>query len=52
MADSALFPDSVLSQADASTANGYTTTNDGSRVSVSADLNVNNVSVDVLIGDH
>jgi hypothetical protein len=35
----------------AATANGYTTTNDGSRVSVGADLSVQNVSVDVLIGD-
>jgi hypothetical protein len=52
IADSALAPASVLQQADASTANGYTTTNDGSRVSVSADLNVNQVQVDVLIGDH
>jgi hypothetical protein len=32
-------------------ANGYTVTNSGSAVSVAADLNVNNVSVDVLIGD-
>jgi hypothetical protein len=35
----------------ASTANGYTVTNDGSRVSVAGDLNVTNVSADVLIGD-
>jgi len=32
-------------------ADGYTTTADGSKVSVAADLNVQNVSVDVLIGD-
>jgi hypothetical protein len=30
---------------------GYTVTNDGSKVSVAADLNVQNVSIDVLIGD-
>ncbi|MDX6359134.1 MAG: hypothetical protein QOH37_2188 [Nocardioidaceae bacterium] len=36
----------------AALANGYSTTADGSRVSVSGDLNVNNVSADVLIGDH
>jgi hypothetical protein len=30
---------------------GYTVTNDGSKVSVAADLNVTNVSIDVLIGD-
>jgi hypothetical protein len=35
----------------ASAANGYTVTNDGSRVSVAGDLNVTNVSADVLIGD-
>jgi hypothetical protein len=52
IADSALTPDQVLAQSPASLSNGYTTTADGSRVSVSGDLNVNNVSVDVLIGDH
>jgi len=31
--------------------NGYTVTNDGSSVSVAGDLNVTNVSADVLIGD-
>jgi len=32
-------------------ANGFTVTNSGARVSVGADLNVSNVSIDVLIGD-
>ena len=32
-------------------ANGYTATNDASRVSVAGDLNVTNVSADVLVGD-
>lgn len=37
--------------ANAALANGYSTTNDGSKVSVSGDLKVNGVSADVLIGD-
>jgi hypothetical protein len=32
-------------------ADGYNTNADGSKVSVGADLNVGNVSVDILIGD-
>jgi hypothetical protein len=32
-------------------ANGYTVTNSGSAISIGADLSVNNVSIDVLIGD-
>jgi hypothetical protein len=47
----ALAPATVSSLAPAAPANGYTVTNDGSRVSVAADLSVQNVSVDVLIGD-
>jgi hypothetical protein len=47
----ALPPASVTSLAPAAPANGYTVTNSGSAVSVAADLNVQNVSVDVLIGD-
>jgi len=35
----------------ASSGNGYTVNNDGSRVTVAADLSVQNVSIDVLIGD-
>jgi hypothetical protein len=35
----------------ANTANGYTVTNDGSRVSVAGDLSVQSVAADVLIGD-
>jgi hypothetical protein len=35
----------------ATSGNGYSVANDGSRVSVGADLNVTNVSIDVLIGD-
>jgi hypothetical protein len=31
--------------------NGFSVTNSGSRVSVAADLNVDNVQIDVLIGD-
>jgi len=30
---------------------GYTTTDDGSHVSVSGDLSVQNVSADILVGD-
>jgi hypothetical protein len=49
--NSALSPASVQSLTGASNLNGYTTTSDGSKVSVGADLNVQNVSIDVLIGD-
>jgi hypothetical protein len=49
--NSALLPATVTSLTGASTLNGFTTTNDGSKVSVGADLNVQNVSIDVLIGD-
>jgi lysophospholipase L1-like esterase len=41
----------TLGLAAASAANGYTVTNDGSRVSVAGDLTVNNISADILIGD-
>jgi hypothetical protein len=51
VANSALPPSSVGTLAPAAPANGYTVTNSGARVSVGADLTVNNVSVDVLIGD-
>jgi hypothetical protein len=49
--DSALTGFNVTSQAPAVPADGYTTTNDGSRVSVAADLTVGTVVADVLIGD-
>jgi hypothetical protein len=51
VADSALNPFKVTAQAPAVPADGYTTTNDGSRVSVAADLTVGTVVADVLIGD-
>jgi hypothetical protein len=51
VASTALPPSSVTSLAPAAPADGYTVTNSGSAVSVAADLNVSNVSVDVLIGD-
>jgi lysophospholipase L1-like esterase len=41
----------TLALAAASAANGYTVTNDGSRVSVAGDLNVQSISADILIGD-
>jgi lysophospholipase L1-like esterase len=41
----------TLGLAAASAANGYTVTNDGTRVSVAGDLTVNNISADVIIGD-
>jgi lysophospholipase L1-like esterase len=41
----------TLALAAASAANGYTVTNDGSRVSVAGDLSVTNISADILIGD-
>jgi len=49
--DSALAPFHVNAQAPAVPADGYTTTNDGSKVSVAADLTVGTVVADVLIGD-
>ena len=49
--NSALPPATVASLTGASTTNGYTVTNNGSRVTVAADLTVQNVSIDVLIGD-
>jgi hypothetical protein len=51
VANSALPPSHVTSLAPAVPGNGYTVTNSGSVVSVGADLTVNNVSADVLIGD-
>jgi hypothetical protein len=51
VADSALNPFKVTAQAPAVPTDGYTTTNDGSRVSVGADLTVGTVVADVLIGD-
>jgi hypothetical protein len=51
LVNSALPPATVPFLNNASGANGYTVTNDGSRVSVAADLSVQNVSIDVLIGD-
>jgi lysophospholipase L1-like esterase len=41
----------TLDLAAASAANGYTTNADGKRVSVAGDLNVSNVSADIIIGD-
>jgi hypothetical protein len=49
--DGALGAAQVQSLAPAVPADGYTTTNSGSAVSVAADLNVQNVSLDVLVGD-
>ena len=49
--DSALAPSSVQSLAPAVPGDGYTVTNSGSAVSVAADLNVQQVSLDVLVGD-
>jgi hypothetical protein len=51
VADSALNPFKVTAQAPAVPADGYTTNNDGSKVSVAADLTVGTVVADVLIGD-
>src|SRR4051794_2105660 len=41
----------TLDLAAANAANGYTTTVDGKRVSVAGDLDVSNVSADIIIGD-
>jgi hypothetical protein len=49
--NSALAPATVDTIAPAAPANGYTVTNSGASVSVGAGLTVNNVDVDVLIGD-
>ena len=49
--NSALPPSTVSQLAPTATSNGYTVVNDGSKVSVAADLSVQNVSIDVLIGD-
>jgi hypothetical protein len=49
--ESALSPSTVNALAPAVPANGYTTNASGSAVSVAADLNVNNVVADILIGD-
>jgi hypothetical protein len=49
--DSALGIAQVQSLAPAVPADGYTSTNSGSAVSVGADLSVGNVSLDVLVGD-
>ena len=49
--DSGLTPDSVNPLTNASTSNGYTVAQDGSKAVVSGLLNVNNVSADILIGD-
>jgi hypothetical protein len=49
--NSALPPSTVSTLTGASTLNGYTVANNGSKVSVAADLSVQNVSIDVLIGD-
>ncbi|MCW2984275.1 MAG: hypothetical protein JWR63_1845, partial [Conexibacter sp.] len=51
VASSALAPSQVTQLAPAVPADGYTTTNSGSSVSVAADLNVQNISLDVLVGD-
>jgi hypothetical protein len=51
VAHSALGAATVSQLAPTVPGNGYTTTASGSAVSVAADLNVQNVSVDVLIGD-
>jgi hypothetical protein len=51
VASSALAPAQVTSLAPAVPADGYTVTNSGSSVSVGADLNVSNISLDILVGD-
>jgi hypothetical protein len=51
IADSALGTASVTSLAPANPVDGYTVTNSGSSVSVGADLSVQNISLDVLVGD-
>jgi hypothetical protein len=51
VASTALPPNTVSALAPAAGADGYTVSNSGSAVTVAADLTVQNVSVDVLIGD-
>lgn len=51
VAASALSPASVSKLTPAAAADGYTTTNSGSAVTVGADLNVSGISLDVLVGD-
>lgn len=51
VASTAASPFSVTSLSPAAPGDGYTTTNSGAQVSVAGDLHVNNVSVDVLVGD-
>jgi len=51
VAQSALSPSTVSQLSPALGGNGYTTSASGSAVSVAADLDVTNVSVDVLVGD-
>jgi hypothetical protein len=51
VANSALPPSTVGALTPAAPANGYTVVNNGSKVTVAADLSVQNVSIDVLIGD-
>jgi hypothetical protein len=51
VASTALPPSSVGTLSPAAAGNGYTTTADGSKVSVAAALHVSNVSADILIGD-
>jgi hypothetical protein len=49
--ESAMQPQTVGQMSPALPANGYTTTANGSTITVGADLDVNQVSIDVLIGD-
>ncbi|HEY6759542.1 MAG TPA: hypothetical protein VI318_08635 [Baekduia sp.] len=51
VASSALVGSSVTALAPAVPADGYTTTSSGSSVSVAADLKVQNISLDILVGD-
>jgi hypothetical protein len=51
VASSALAPAQVTQLAPTVPGDGYTVSNSGSAVSVAADLNVNQVSLDVLVGD-
>lgn len=51
VASSALAPAHVTTLAPTVPGDGYTVSNSGSSVSVAADLNVNQISLDVLVGD-
>jgi hypothetical protein len=51
VASSALAPSQVTQLAPAVPADGYTTSGSGSAVAVGADLNVQNISLDILVGD-